>query len=400
MSVGEMAMTLEEHGFVGVALNDSYSNLCDVIPRAREIARVGNEQIVSGDPWRFLNRSLTGDGRHVGWCLKSLYKEGSYGKIFKAFRMIVARRADDGLFDVAEEPHEVIVKQTHPPARSRTLPAEDIEAHVTEALLHVLAWRIVQRTATPWAVPRPYEVFGDHSPALPGWRTMSLCMSYVRGRTLHSYIEKYWSRTAPATNVRPFLEIVGQLAYILSALQVGLRLNHRDVKVNNVLIRNRRSGGPAFLEMGGATLVTGFEITLIDFGFACIGCPPPKAPVTSIQAGSWFPMGEMCCKAGRDLAQLIFCIHCYFPLHVYLPVDLYREVSRWMMIPYAGGVVDALHGFTEEGRPRRSDATGVPEYHKGVYEFLRRPDVDPATCDPRRIFAECCRLKNVLCADS
>jgi serine/threonine protein kinase len=391
-----MAESLEAHGFLGVSLRENFSNLCALVPRAQEIARLGPEQQVSGRPWRYLDRSLTCDGRIVGWSLNGLYREGTYGKIYKAWRMVAARRAADGLYDVAEEPAEVIIKQTQPAAGSgmSVLTAVEINAHIAEALLHVLAWRAVQRAGMPWAVPRPYELFGDHSPALPGWRSMSLCMGWVRGRTLQTYAEKHWAPGGSVAVGVAFLEIIAQVAAILCVLQRSLRLNHRDLKVNNLMIRARR-GTPVTLELGGARMSSAYELTIIDFGFACVGCPPPRPPLATFQAGSWFPAGDLCCKPGRDLAQLIYCIHCFFPLDEYLPAALAATVRRWMVVRLRSGeVIDLLGGFTEEGEPLRlRSRSDRVTYNKGIYEFLRRADTEPTACDPVALFRECCRLK-------
>ena len=386
---------LLEHGFLDVSLNEHLTNICEVIPNARNAARLGREQVISGETWRFLDRSLERSGKqYVGWHIGELFREGTYGKIYKAYRMVVERRSD-GLFDVIESPTEVIVKQTEPPSGTPLLPDEDVTAHTSEALLHVLAWQTMQSTATPWAIPRPYEVFGDFMESANGdgnggWRSMSFCMSYVKGRTLYSYMQKYWRAASRPANGTFFIEVLSQVAYILFHLQQVLRLNHRDVKVNNILVRPRSS--PVLLELGGRSIWTNYEVTLIDFGFACVGCPPPRAPVTVFQAGSWFPFGELCCKVGRDVAQLLYCIHCYFPVDDYLPNNIGDSVRSWMQIPWSGGVADGLHGFTKEGRPRRRGAGGSPEYHTGIYEFLRRVDVDPVACSPATIFAECVRL--------
>ena len=393
---------LVEHGFLDTELNDQLGNICDVIPHAREIARLGKEQKINGETWRFLDRSLNATNQYVGWHIGELYREGTYGKIHKAFRMVVQKR-NDGLFDVKESPHEVVVKLTMPPTGSKVLPGEDVTAHTSEALLHVLAWKAMQETATPWAIPRPYEVYGDYAtveePGTKGWRSMSLCMSYVRGRTLHSFLQKHWNPDTRKANTRIFVEVLAQVAYILYHLQRRMQLNHRDVKVNNILVRPRLE--PVLLEIGSDLFLTNYEVTLIDFGFACVGCPPPKTPMTVFQAGSWFPFGELCCKVGRDLAQLIFCIHCYFPLSDYLTPAMATAVRSWMAIPWNGGIADGLHGFTKEGRPRRTGSGGHPEYNTGVYEFLRRPDVDPTACDPHTIFKECARLHlNEKAADS
>lgn len=378
--------TLAAHGFLNIQMTDTMSNICEILPKAQEIARLGPEQTINGETWRFLDRSLTQNDVYVGWHIGALYREGTYGKIYKAHRMVVTRRKDK-LFDVSVVPTEVIIKRTSPPAGSLVLPTEDVTAHTSEALLHVLAWKTMQATATPWAIPRPFEVFGDYD---AGWKHMSLCMSYVNGRTLYTFMQKFWTPATKEENSKSFLEIVSQTAFILHHLQNQLRLNHRDVKVNNILIRRRTD--PFSLDLDGIDISTPYELTLIDFGFACVGCPPPKEPLTVFQAGSWFPMGELCCKAGRDIAQLIYCIHCYFPIDEFLTPAVAKAVRGWMMIPWTGGVADALHGFTKEGRPRREGSKGLPEYHTGIYEFLRRPDVDPTSCSPRTIFQKCSEL--------
>ena len=380
---------LVSHGFLDISLNETMSNLCDVMPHAKEIARIGREQMINGKGWRFLDRSLGPPNQYVGWHIAELFREGTYGKIFHAMRMVVGRR-EDGRFDVVEKPHEVIVKQTIPP-HAGSLPADEVTAHISEALLHVLAWQIMQRTLTPWAIPQPYEVFGEpgaSSGLHSAWKTISLSMSYVQGRTLYAYLQKAWKRDTKEGNGAILLEILAQLSYILYHMQRYLRLNHRDVKVNNIMIRLRDE--PLILELDGVVLVTQYEVTLIDFGFACVGCPPPRAPMTVFQAGSWFPMGDLCCKLGRDLAQLLFCIHCYFPLEQYLSSSLYDTVKGWMQISWSGGVANGLAGFSKDGKPKV--AAGPIEYDTGIYEFLRRPDVDPVACEPLTMFKACARL--------
>lgn len=378
---------MRAHGFLNVEVSEDLST----IRRSNDIAYLGAEQSLNGETWRFLEHSLLHDGSYVGWKIGELYREGTYGKIYKAHRMVVKRRKDT-LFDVIASPEEVIVKSTEPFDGAAVLPLEDVTAHTSEALLHVLAWRTMMQTATPWAIPRPYEVFGDKGP--DGWKSMSFCMSYVNGRILHTFIQKYWNPMTKTENSRSFLEILGQVAYILHHLQHTLRLNHRDVKINNIMIR--RATQPFTLTLGSAALTTDYEITVIDFGFACVGFPPPKEPTTVFQAGSWFPMGDFCCKAGRDIAQLIYCIHCYFPVEEYLTPSIAAAVRQWMTIPWSGGVADALNGFTKKGTPlarlQLSPSHNAPEYHTGIYEFLRKPSVDPILCDPLRVFRACVDL--------
>jgi serine/threonine protein kinase len=395
-----MNRELERHGFVGIdTIRDDYSNVCDVIPATHEIARLGSHPVtIQGLPWKFLDRSLTRDDLHVGWYVKELYKEGTYGKIFKAFRAFIRRvttgDGHEGFVTASAEALEVVLKQTQPTDGRIVLTAEEVKAHISEALLHVLAWNVLQRTSMPWAVPRPYEMFGEAA-SDDSWSALSLCMDFVQGRTLHTFLEQVWKRESPRQNAVVLLEVLGQTACILYALQRYLRLNHRDVKDNNLLIRRRSAAsGPVRLRLGGVELQTTYELTLIDFGFACVGCPPPRAPVSAFQASTYFPSREMCCKVGRDLAQLIYCIHCYFPLQEFLPWELYREVRSWVQVRWNGGVADLLHGFADEaGTPRAASDRTPPKYDKGIYEFLRRAEVDVEACEPVRLFGNCCRLK-------
>jgi serine/threonine protein kinase len=390
LSVG----SLIQHGFLDIPLSADFSNICELLPHAQEIARLGSQQDVNGEPWQFLTRALDISGRHIGWHIGDLHSEGTYGKIFKAHRMAVQRRAD-GVFNVTEAAHRVIVKQTHPPTGSTILPAEDVAAHTSEALLHVLAWHTIRESATPWGIPRPYEVFGERAEtSVSGWRTMSFCMSYVRGKTLHKYLQRHWQPNRKRENALLLLDLLAQVAYILWHLQQHIQLNHRDLKINNILISRRAT--PVTLSLDGITFDSHHEVTLIDFGFACVGCPPPRAPATVLQSGCWFELRELCCKAGRDIAQLLFCIHCYYPLDIYLPSVIADEIREWLQIPWSGGVADALQGFTREGRPKTSGRNARPEYDAGIYQFLRRTEVDPVACAPVRVFNEAVRLKEIL----
>jgi serine/threonine protein kinase len=394
-----MSCPLEKHGFVGIDLRADYSNVCDVLPAAREIARLGRPVMIAGHPWRFLDRSFTRDDIYVGWYIKEIYAEGTYGKILKSFRTFIRHVTDasgrEGFVTASPDAIEVVLKQTQPTDGRTTLTAEEVTAHMSEALLHILAWNVLQRTTLPWAVPRPYEVFGDAvSGGGDGWTSLSLCMDFVQGHTLHAFLEKVWKRETPRANGILLLEVLAQTACILYVLQRFLRLNHRDVKDNNLLIRRRPTA--VRVALGGQEIYTQYELTLIDFGFACVGCPPPRAPISAFQASTYFPPLEMCCKPGRDLAQLIYCIHCYFPLHEFLPWELYRELRSWVQVRWNGGVADLFRGFADEaGTPVDSTVTAPPppKYNKSIYEFLRRAEVDAPLCEPVRLFAACSRLK-------
>jgi serine/threonine protein kinase len=382
---------LHSHGFVSIKLDDDMSNVCRLLPFAKDIPRIGQEQTILEEKWQFLDRSLwNSEGRDtlVGYNIGNFYREGTYGKIYKAKRMVVAKRPDD-LYDIINSQHEIIVKVALPD-KGTYLNNDEISSHTSESLLLVLSWRTMQESATPWGVPRPFEIFGARGSTKTGWTSMYLGMSYVRGKLLQSFLESNWTTASQKENTISFCHILAQVAYILYHLQAKLHLNHRDVKVNNILLRTGK--GLTVLEIGESAITTKYEVVLIDFGFACIGCPPPKAPATVFQAGSWFTLQDMCCKKGRDIAQLLYCINCYFPLETYLTPEFFKLLSSWMQIPWACGIANALEGFRKDGVPNG----GTPVYNTGIYEFLKRADVDPLACEPATIFAACCSSLNQL----
>lgn len=361
---------LRAHGFLSINLKEDMTNLCDVLPSATEILTVDRKQAFSGEMWYFLN---VGAGKLVGYTMGQFMEEGTFGKIFRAKRMVLTIRPDNK-FNIDTQPHEVVVKQVIG-EQGWGLTGEDLTSHASEALLHVLSWKMVQDSLTPWAIPRPYEIYGEKGNP---WSMLAFGMSFVEGETLHDLLAKKWVPSMREENTKLFREILAQTAYILHRLQNKLCLNHRDLKVNNIMVRSRAD--PLTLTLDGIKVVTSMEVTLIDFGFACVGCN--RGP-TLFQAGTWFPFTDVCYKKGRDLAQLIYCINCYFPLKYFLTADMYGAVQGIMRIAWSGGVTGGLEGFTKDGLPCSSTSS----YDTGIYEFLRREEVDPVSCEPAKVFA-------------
>jgi serine/threonine protein kinase len=382
---------LKHHGFLSVVLEESFTMLSPTSEKVTDIVRIGMKQTVRGDQWFFSEHSLSENvTERICWNIRKLHKEGSYGRIYISQRMVVQLHPEN-TFRIDTEPHEVVIKEIIPSNSSSILSNEDVQSHAAEAFIHVMAWRAVQETATPWGIPRPYEVFGDYNPRLRGWKTMYLCMSFIKGYTLHSLFQKYWHPEAKLENNRLLIHVLSQVSYILYHLQQKIRLNHRDLKVNNIILHPRKY--PFALSIGDYSFTTYYEITLIDFGFACIGCPPPGESVTIFQAGSWFPLGEVCCKSGRDIAQLLYCINCYFPFRRFLTYGFYLELRKLTKLQWNDREINLLDGVKEDGTPdEQTFLPARPQYTTGIYEFLRNDTISLDRCEPERIFQLCCSL--------
>ena len=354
------------------------SNICDALPLAKDIPRISRTQIIDGLKWSFLNTSLwTHEGREtvVAYTTGVLHASGTYGKIYKSQRMVLARRPDR-IYDIITGPEEVVIKQIVPECDDH-LSMKEIKSHTSEALLHVLSWQTMQKTAAPWSIPRPYEIYGEGTAS---WNSMTIGMSFVDGDVLYTHMKRTWTADKKVENTAFFKEVLGHTAYILHHLQTTLHLNHRDLKLNNLIVR--RSASPIKLDIDGVVLITNYEVTLIDFGFACVGCSGSK---TLFQAGSWFPFGDICYKKGRDLIQLLYSINCYFPLQTFLTPAAFSIVKDLMEVKWNGMPVSFLEGFSKNGIPNSGKAT----YDTGIYEFLRKDRIDPDQCEPFKVYKLC-----------
>jgi serine/threonine protein kinase len=370
-----MGYSLHSHGFLSVILNTDMTNIGEVLPMIKDIPRISRIQSIDGVRWSFLNTSLCKfEGRDtlVAYTIGVLHASGTYGKIYKSQRMILAKRPDR-IYDIIAGPEEIVIKQIIP-EKNEYLSESEIKSHTSEALLHVLSWQTMQKTAAPWSIPRPYEIYGE---GIDAWKSMTFGMSFVDGDILYTHMKRTWTPEKKTENSVFFKEVLGQTAYILHHLQTTLKLNHRDLKLNNLIVRRST---PITLEIDGIILPTNYEVTLIDFGFACIGC----SDSTLFQAGSWFPFSDICYKKGRDLIQLLYSIHCYFPLDQYLTPELFTIIKELMIVRWNGMQVSCLEGFTKNGMPKSGKAT----YDTGIYEFLRRDRIE-LECEPATVFKLC-----------
>jgi serine/threonine protein kinase len=199
-------------------------------------------------------------------------------------------------------------------------------------------------------------------------------------------------KTQEKKNELLLLDAMIQLAFYLQILQEKVRFNHRDMKINNVFIRHH--GIREAWERKLTIPVLGewacrMDTVLIDFGFSCISCGEgfvnPRA--TLIGAGSWFKPEHDCLKYGRDLAQFLYSIHCFFPLQNYISPALFTILHRVMRAEKAGRSIDLLKGIDAKGNPIAS--TYVPRsihFNHGIYIFLRESDVDVPECRPSAFF--------------
>lgn len=128
----------------------------------------------------------------------------------------------------------------------------------------------------------------------------------------------YFTESLDTSNVPNFscfiIESVVQVVAMLNILQVKLGMNHRDIKTSNILISEvpRKLIDLEKAIDRGITISTKYQITLIDFGFACVGC--------DIHLGNAYSPTDPCPKKGRDIFMFITFLFADYGEHIFGPL--------------------------------------------------------------------------------
>ena len=95
-----------------------------------------------------------------------------------------------------------------------------------------------------------------------------------------------------------------QVCIILNILENKIHLNHRDLRITNILVLEKPVDYIFSYNNKKYKMIAPFHICIIDFGFACIG-----RDLTSINANeNLFSNNVKCLKHGRDVFQLLVSI--------------------------------------------------------------------------------------------
>ena len=175
---------------------------------------------------------------------------------------------------------ELCIKSPHNSAYSLT----------PEAILQWHASQTLRSAGIVGAVPHVYDIFQYVGET-------RFTMDYIKGV---SAIEAVGTAENPDSM---WLQILAQVSLILGYLEEHIRLDHRDLKADNLWIRAVPVDYK--IKVGGINwrLKAPFQVVVLDFGFACLGNEEGHATV-SLSDGI-LPKIDPCPKEGRDLFLLI-----------------------------------------------------------------------------------------------
>jgi serine/threonine protein kinase len=198
---------------------------------------------------------------------------------------------------------------------------------VYEPYVQQLVREGLARFGLPDHVPRVLEVFALHT------GTVCFAMEEVEGAiVMDAYLHE--AGLTPEKVSRRIKEILWHVAVMIWVMNHRLGVNHRDLKPSNFLIRRRAEAVVHEVEIEGLmplpfTWTTTLHLSLIDFGFACVGSLDTHRAHLSLS--TVYSRADPCPKDGRDM--FLFLGYLYSDYYMRMTDELRQWFEEWLSIP-------------------------------------------------------------------
>jgi serine/threonine protein kinase len=202
-----------------------------------------------------------------------------------------------------------------------------------EAIVQWLAQRTLEDAGIRNAIPSIYDIYQYVGET-------RFTMDFIEGVNAVDSI-----LTAPDPTAR-MLSILTQAALILGILEERLGLDHRDLKADNLWVREAPVEYTVILGDTTWSFRDTHQVVLLDFGFACIGDRSGTA-VVNLSDGV-LPAIDPCPKEGRDLFQLIVSLWSVPAIRSVIRPQLAEQVVQWLR--FRGATYDKLVETARESR--------------------------------------------------
>ncbi len=430
-----ISVNLDIHGFDGCTLISDSTNLKGDYPSYKDL-----RSIVKKDDHYVLSKALYNKVLPAYVITKELCS-GKYGRIYQALRIDKNKNSITTIDDIVQNDKKIshvtkdskvnqiqhnysniVIKELCINVSEKeikekgkeTATLNAIHSNLFEGVIHALVRKMFENLGLSSIVPTLYEICArtkKDTIIIPSdIECINIAMEYINGCTLQNYLNVYLTKILNAAfhehmpesilkcrirNEQVLLDILIQLACYLDVLQTNLRFNHRDLKINNLLVRKNglMRYVPVIRKLIHPSLLTPYEcktdLVIIDYGFSCLACSNDNK--SCLEAGSYFKNGYDCMKSGRDLALFLYSFNAIFPFVHHVSSRLYKVLDHLMMaIDNEGNIYKLLNGFNKEGKMIEADTKGVKdsvlsdkiEFDEGIYLFLRRNDIEIPNCDP------------------
>jgi serine/threonine protein kinase len=184
-----------------------------------------------------------------------------------------------------------------------------------EAIVQTISRGCLEKQNISWAIPEIYDIYQYKG-------KMSFSMEKIKGQYLHEWFLK---TKEPDLD---FYKTMIQLCIILSILHNCLELDHRDLKSDNLFIRNESCSLQFKHELNTYIVACPFQVALLDFGFACVG--------DHLGLGTEvLPVLDPCPKEGRDLFHFLISVLSIETIRKRLSTKTLDQIDLWLGNKYA-----------------------------------------------------------------
>jgi serine/threonine protein kinase len=188
-----------------------------------------------------------------------------------------------------------------------------------EGVLQFLAQKTVEKEGIGWCIPKVFDIF---------WRQQKIwfSMEYIPGKSVVEWLTQDYKEDSD------FFFLIAQICLCLLCLEIHLGLDHRDLKLDNLLIKLVPSTIHIKVKETHWTLHSPFTVVILDFGFACLGSKELRGkPIVNLGDGVLPPM-DPCPKEGRDLFQLLTSFLRYPAFTSKITEKTEKQIDDWLSI--------------------------------------------------------------------
>lgn len=190
-----------------------------------------------------------------------------------------------------------------------------------EAVLQHIAQKTAEANGIGWAIPRVYDIF---------WRKEKIwfSMEYIQGKPVLDWLDTCKNHD------QSFFLFLAQISLFLWCLESQLGLDHRDLTLSNLIIKEEPCEIELTIKDEIWILKSPFRLVILDFGFACLGSRELRGkPIVNLGDGILPPM-DPCPKEGRDLFQLLTSFLRYQSFTSKLSNDTLKKIDTWLTKSY------------------------------------------------------------------
>jgi serine/threonine protein kinase len=185
-----------------------------------------------------------------------------------------------------------------------------------EALIQWLAWNTLKKYGLQSATPEVYDIF------VRGKKEVCFCMEFIKGQFPYSLLSQAQNPD------KMFFQILAQVCILLGVLERDICMDHRDLKANNIYIREMACQYSVDLSGSRWTIDSPIQVVLLDYGFACLGNDRKRSRINLSPEN--FPHSDPCPKQGRDLFHLLISFWSIPSLRQRMSPATQKEIDLWL----------------------------------------------------------------------